>query len=262
MAAEQTEHSPASAPAPRPRLGGVGLLGLLAGFLAGLILYLPWDTLWDMALHRLAARQAPLQITWQNIDRASPLGFRINGLSVAAPGWPVAPRLVWLDVRLGMSPRLTLRADTGGRELRVVCLDTGDFDLRGAANLSCLGRRDILGSVDLRGEGRVVPETRSLEKGFLDLRGKALQLPAGLWLGDVALALEYKAGAVRIRSFTLREPTQVRAEGTATLAPGAPLATRYDVTGEIVSGRTALPLAAQGTLRDFLGGAVLPAQPE
>lgn len=240
------------------RLGKTGFLALLLGFFAGLVLYLPWDTIWDLGLRRLAAAQAPLRITWQNIDRASPLGFRVNGLAVAAPGWPVSPRLQWLDVRLGMSPRLSLRADTGGRDLRVVYLDTGEFDVRGAANLACLGRRDILGSVDVRAEGRLLPGGGELEKGFLDLRGKALQLPAGLWLGDAALALDYKDGALRIRSFTLREPLQVRAEGTAALRSGALLASPYAVTGEIISGRDALPFASQGVLGDFLGDTALP----
>jgi hypothetical protein len=50
------------------RLGKAGLLALLLGLLAGVVLYLPWDTIWDLGLRRLAARQAPLRITWQNIE--------------------------------------------------------------------------------------------------------------------------------------------------------------------------------------------------
>jgi len=243
----------------QPRvLGAAGLLALLLGFLAGLVLYLPWDTIWNMALTRLAAGHKPMRISWQSIDRASPLGFRINGLVVDAPGWPVSPRLQRLDVRLGMSPRLTLRADTGGRALRLVYLDSGEFDVRGAANLACLGRRDILGTVDVRAEGRLLPGSAGLEKSFLDLRGKALQLPGGLWLGDVVLALEYKENALRIRSFTLREPVQVRAEGTAALVPGAFLTSPYAVSGEILRGRDSLPLSVQGVLGDFLGDMALP----
>jgi hypothetical protein len=241
-------------PAPdKPKLGGAGFLALLLGFLAGVVLYLPWDTLWDLALQRLLADRPTMHITWQSIDRASMLGFRINGLVAGSPDWPVSPRAQWIEVRLGMSPRLSLKADTGGRELRLVYLDSGDFDLRGAANLACLGRRDILGSVEVRAEGRVLPAALELEHGFLDLRGKALQLPGGLWLGDAVLALEYKEKALRIRSFTLREPTQVRAEGTAALKPGALLTSPYAVTGEIVRGREATDFSAQGTLADFLG---------
>lgn len=241
----------------RPRLGGAGFLALLLGFVAGLVLYLPWDTVWDLALRRLAEGQKPVRITWQSIDRAGPLNFRLNGLAAEAPGWPVSPRLQWLDVRLGMSPLLSLRADTGGRELRLVYLDTGQFDLRGAANLACLGRRDILGSVDVRAEGRLLRDRDELEKGFLDLRGTALQLPHGLWLGDAALSLEYKEKALRIRSFTLREPVQVRAEGTAAVRPGALLTSPYAVSGEILQGRSSLSFSGQGVLGDFLGDTAL-----
>ncbi|MDP2849178.1 MAG: hypothetical protein Q8O35_13460 [Humidesulfovibrio sp.] len=239
-------------------MGSAGVFALLAGLLAGIVLYLPWDTVWNHALKRIAANKSPVRIVWQSLDRATPLGFRINGLTVEAPGWSVSPRVQWLDVRLGVSPLLTLRADTGGRVLRLVFLDTGDFDVEGAANLACLGRRDILGSVDLRGQGRFLRGKDELEKGFIDLRGKALQLPGGLWLGDAALSLEYKDSALRIRSFSLREPVQVRAEGTAAVRPGALLSSPYTVAGEILRGRDSLTFTSQGVLGDFLGDTALP----
>jgi hypothetical protein len=239
------------------RLGGAGVFALLAGFVAGLVLFLPWDTLWNHLLGRWAAGLSPARISWQSVDRATPLRFRINGLTAEAPGWPVSPRVQWLEVRLGMSPLVTLRADTGGRVLRLVFLDSGDFDVEGSANLACLGRRDILGSVDLRAEGRFLRGRDELEKGFIDLRGKALQLPGGLWLGDAALALEYRDEALRIRSFTLREPVQVRAEGTAAVRPGALLASPYTVSGEILRGRQSLTFNAEGVLGDFLGDTAL-----
>ncbi|GAB6126574.1 hypothetical protein [Humidesulfovibrio idahonensis] len=241
-----------------PGLGGAGILGLILGFLAGVVLYLPWDTVWDMGLRRLVAGRPDLHITWQSIDRATPLGFRINGLVMGSPRWPVSPRAQWVEVRLGVSPQLTVRADTGGRELRLVYLDTGDFDVRGAANLACLGRRDILGSVEVRAEGRVPPGANALDHGFLDLRGKALQLPGGLWLGDAVLAVEYKENALRIRNFTLREPMQVRAEGVALWRPDAFLASTYAVAGEIVRGRDSVPFSAQGALGDFFGETLPP----
>ena len=244
-------------PAGAPRLGGAGALALLLGFLAGLLLYLPWETLWDLALKRLAANQGDMRISWQSIDRAAPLNFRINGLVVNAPGWPLSPRLQWLEVRLGMSPRLTLRADTGGRELRLVYLDSGEFSLDGTANLACLGRRDILGLMDVRAEGRLLRDKDELEKGFLDLRGKALQLPGGLWLGEAALSLEFKERALRIRSFTLREPVQMRAEGTANLRSEAFLLSPYAVSGEILRDRESLPFTTRGVLGDLLGNMAL-----
>lgn len=239
------------------RLGGTVVFALLAGFVAGLVLFLPWDMLWNHLLGRWAAGFSPARISWQDVDRATPLSFRINGLTAEAPGWPVSPRVQSLEVRLGMSPLVTLRADTGGRVLRLVFLDTGDFDVEGAANLACLGRRDILGSVDLRAEGRFLRGKDELEKGFIDLRGKALQLPGGLWLGDAALALEYRDGALRIRSFSLREPVQVRAEGAAAVRPGALLTSPYTVSGEILRGRDSLTFNAEGVLGDFLGDTAL-----
>jgi len=239
-------------------LGGAGVIALLLGFLAGIVLYMPWDTVWDMALKRLAADRPGLHITWQSIDRATPLGFRVNGLVMGSPYWPVSPRAQWVEVRLGMSPQLSMRVNTGGRELRVVYLDTGDFDVRGAANLACLGRRDILGSVEVRVEGRMPPGSNALERGVLDLRGKALQLPGGLWLGDAVLALEYKDKALRIRNFTLREPMQVRAEGTALLRPEALLSSTYAVSGEVVRGRDSVPFSTLGTLGDFFGETLPP----
>lgn len=258
----QPTNLPDDAPEPpiasTPLLGGAGFFALVAGFVAGLVLFLPWDTVWQHVLKRLAAAHSPVRIAWQDLDRAGPLGFRINGLTVEGPGWPVSPRVQWLDVRLGMSPLLTLKADTGGRMLRLVFLDTGDFDVEGSANLACLGRRDILGSVDLRAEGRFLRGKDELEKGFIDLNGKALQLPGGLWLGDTGLSLEYRDGGLRIRSFSLRAPVQVRAEGTADLRPGALLASPYSVSGEILRGKETLSFTAQGALGDFLGDTALP----
>ena len=60
-------------------------LAVLLGLLAGVVLSLPWDTVWTLALRhaaaRLAARENPVHISWQSIDRAAPLGLRISGLS-------------------------------------------------------------------------------------------------------------------------------------------------------------------------------------
>ncbi len=241
----------------QPLLGGAGVFALLAGLLAGLVLFLPWDSIWNHLLKRWAASHSPARISWQSVDRATPLSFRINGLTAEAAGWPVSPRVQSLDVRIGVSPLLTLKADTGGRTVRVVLLDSGDFDVQGSANLACLGRRDILGSVDLNAQGRFLRGKDELEKGFIDVRGKALQLPGGLWLGDAALALEYRQGALHIRSFSLREPVQVRVEGTAAVRPGALLTSPYVVSGEILRGRNSLSFNAEGVLGDFLGDTAL-----
>ncbi len=238
-------------------------LAVLLGLMAGLVLYLPWDTVWTLGLRqlsaRLAAREQPIRLTWQNIDRAGPLGLRVGGLSLESPGWAFSPRLASLDIRLGATPLVSLKVDSGGREARFVFFSSGNFDLQGQLNLACLGRRDIRGSLDLRGQGQYQRDKGELEKAFLDLRGASVQLPDSLWLGDMVLALEYRAGALAIRSFTLREPVQVRAEGTARIRPEAPLSSPYAVSGELVRERQAMSFNAEGALGDFLGRA--PGQP-
>lgn len=239
-------------------LGGAGFVALCVGLLAGLVLYLPWDTIWHLGLRQYAVRHPELRMSWQNVDRAGPLGFRVNGFSVEAQGWSVSPRMQWVDVRLGITPRLTVRVDSGGREARLVYFDSGAFDIQGQVNLACLGRRDIQGSLDMRSDGLFLRGHDVLEKGFLDLRGVSLLLPGSLWLGDAALALAYQEGSLRIRSFTLREPVQVRAEGTATLRLDAILRSPYIVNGEVIRGRETFPFSAEGILGDFLGQAALP----
>lgn len=235
------------------------VLAVLAGLLAGLVLFLPWDMVWTLALRqlsaRLAARPDPIQLSWQSIDRAAPLGLRISGLSVDAPGWHFSPRLASLDIRLGATPLVTLKADSGGREARFVFFQSGNFDLQGQVNLACLGRRDMRGSLDVRGHGQFLRDKGELDKAFLDLRGATVQLPDSLWLGDVLLSLEYRAEALNIRAFTLREPVGVRAEGTARLLPATPLASPYAVSGELTRERQSASFNAQGTLGDFLGQA-------
>jgi len=261
MNTEQTRPEGGNAPScPEPvsrRLRGAGFAALCLGLLAGLVLYLPWDTIWHLGLRQYAARHPELRMTWQNVDRAGLLGFRVNGFSVEAPGWNVSPRLQWVDVRLGVTPLLAVRVDSGGREARLVYFDSGVFDAQGQVNLACLGRRDIQGSLDLRGDGVYLRHSRVLEKGFLDLRGVSLTLPGNLWLGDAALTLAYQEGSLRIRSFTLREPVQIRAEGTAALRPDALLHSPFTVSGEVIRGRETFPFSSSGILGDFLGHAAL-----
>ena len=261
--AQQTENGAPSCPGQegslaRRILRGAGFVALCAGFLAGLVLYLPWDTVWHLGLKQYAASHPELRITWQNVDRAGLLGFRVNGFSVEARGWNVSPRLQWLDVRLGITPRLTVRVDSGGREARLVYFDSGAFDAQGQVNLACLGRRDIQGSLDVRSDGVFKRQGKILEKGFLDLRGVSLNLPGSLWLGDAALALAYQEGSLLIRSFTLRAPVQVRAEGTAALKPDDILRSPYAVSGEVIRGHETFPFTSEGMLGDFLGQAALP----
>ncbi|PKN08809.1 MAG: hypothetical protein CVU73_06130 [Deltaproteobacteria bacterium HGW-Deltaproteobacteria-8] len=238
-------------------LRGAGFAALCVGLLAGLVLYLPWDTIWHLGLRQYAARHPELRMSWQNVDRAGMLGFRVNGFAVEAAGWNVSPRMQWVDVRLGVTPLLTVRVDSGGREARLVYFDSGAFDAQGQVNLACLGRRDIQGSLDVRSDGVFLRAGNVLEKGFLDLRGVSLTLPGNLWLGDVALALAYQEGSLRIRSFTLREPVQIRAEGTAALRPDALLRSPYTVSGEVIRGRETFPFSTAGVLGDFLGHAAL-----
>ncbi len=264
--AMNTTPQPKAPQPPQPegswRPGGATLLAVLAGIIAGILLYLPWDTVWNLALRQAAtqlSRQVPgLRVDWQTVGRAGPLGFRLNGFSATSPQWLFSPRLAWLDVRLGVTPLFTVTADTGGREATLLFFDSGAFDLQGQVNLGSLGRRDIRGSLDLRGEGLFLRDTKELEKCFLDLRGQSVQLPDSLWLGDVALSLDYKAGALRIRSFTLREPVQVRATGTARLRQEALLHSPYVVSGEVVRGQGTFPFQAEGVLGDFLGSPVDP----
>jgi hypothetical protein len=250
-------------PGPRGGLRGLWAVGgaaaLCIGLVAGLVLYLPWDTVWHLVLRQYSASRPELRLSWQNVDRAGPLGFRVNGLSAEGPGWNVSPRMQWVDVRLGVTPLATVRMDSGGRQAELVFFDSGAFDFHGQINLACLGRRDIQGSVDVRAEGRYLRDSQVLEKGILDLRGVSLTLPDSLWLGDAALALEYQeGGSLRIRSFTLREPVQIRAEGTATLRLDALLRSPYTVAGELIRGRETLAFSAAGSLGDFLGQAALP----
>lgn len=242
----------------RPRLGGAAVLAALVGFLAGVILFLPWDSIWNAALRRLAGRVEGARIVWQNVDRAGPLSFRINGLSVEVPGSPFAPRAQWLDVRLGFSPLVSIKAESGGSLVKLVLLDTGAFDFDGEVNLAALGRRDIKGVATVRGDGQFLHGKDELEKGFIELRSRSLSMPDGLWLGEASLALEYRDGAMRIRTFTMREPVQIRAEGTAAVRFGAVLTSPFAVSGEMIRGHDTIPFSTQGQLGDFLGGAALP----
>jgi hypothetical protein len=258
---ETTQHNATQMP-PTPevhfwRPGRAMLVAALVGLLAGCVLYLPWDTVWNLSLRQASARISRLwpgvRVDWQNVDRAGPLGFRINGLSVQGPEWLFMPRLTWVDVRLGASPLLVLRAESGGKEAKLVYANDGAFVVKGQLNLACLGRRDITGFLELVGEGVYKRQAGELEKGFLNLSGQSLNLPDALWLGEMALALDYRAGALRIRTFTLREPVQLRAEGTASFRPESPLGSTYAVSGEIVHGQTALPFTSEGVLGDYFG---------
>lgn len=239
-------------------------VAVLLGLVAGVVLSLPWDMVWTLALRRtaavLAARETPIRLSWQSVDRAAPLGLRIIGLSVDAPGWAFSPRLASLDIRLGAMPLVSLKADSGGREARFVFFQSGNFDLQGQVNLACLGRRDIRGSLDVRGHGQYLRGPGELEKAFLDLRGATVQLPESLWLGDVSLSLEYRAQAVNIRAFTLREPLGVRAEGTVRLLPAAPLSSPYSVSGELTRDRRTASFNAGGRVGDFLRQPLDPGQ--
>ena len=79
-----------SAPFDPKRLGAAGAVALVAGLIAGILLYLPWDTIWDMGLRRMAARLPGVRLQPGNhvvelVSANHDKGAAVTALMSAAP---------------------------------------------------------------------------------------------------------------------------------------------------------------------------------
>jgi len=250
------------------------VLVLVLALGAGLWLFLPWDALWDKALHAGFARLPGASASWDRILDAGPLGFTVKNLDVTIKNTRL--HVSGARVVLGLSPLVTARLDTaqgaasgddadrahtgatGWSPLqvklfrgRVLTLD-GHIDLAGLLPVGPRQAGPLLAGVlevhaDFKGDTwKAYPESGSLE-----LDAGEITLPDGTLVRDLKILAVLAKDAITIRNFELSSPVPLRVRGAARLDRGNFLNTGYEVRGDLFPAGANLSFQRSGRIGEL-----------
>lgn len=226
---------------------------IIFGFLLGIALFTPWKKIWASALASVDKELPSIGLTWEDIDRDGPFGFRVKDFKITLAQTPGALHFKNAYVTVGFSPLAKVMLDTGGSQCQLDLYSNGSFKFEGDLNLTfLLGYSDFKGVLHTSGDlflpaGAVLPKN-----GWIDIRSQQLVLPGDKSVEDLAFTAEIKGENMDVRDFSMFQPLTYKSAGTATLDPRNIFKTRFKLDGEMTVGKQAFPYAMEGSLGDAI----------
>ncbi|MBG0790618.1 MAG: hypothetical protein H0S80_09000 [Desulfovibrionaceae bacterium] len=229
------------------------LLLVLLGFFLGVALFTPWNKIWASALTRLDENLPMVGLTWENIDRDGPFGFRVNDFRIAVAKTPGALRFRHAYVTVGFAPLAKVRLDTHGTQCFLELYSNGIFEFSGDLNLTyLLGQGDFKGTLNTSGSLFMPDGARLPKNGWLDIRSQQLILPGERSVEDLAFTAAIEGNHLDIRDFSLRRPITYKSAGVAVIDPDNFFQTLFSLAGEMTVGNDTFPYEMKGTLAQAL----------
>lgn len=237
----------------------LAVLLTLLGFAGGVVWFTPWAKVWTRALQSasdgLAQALSPAKagLTWQGVDRAGPLSFRVKGLTVNLGEKTLALTVNAAQIDFGLNPLVSIRLVTGP-DFDIRAGRDGGVSFEGELDLtSLLGFGPVQGRVRLTGKAQFADYAAPPLKGWLDFRAGSLVLPGGVRCRDLSLLLELEERCLRIRTVSLQEPVNLRGEGFVTFDPENVLASTYSVQADVALAGTPARVRHSGRIGQFFG---------
>lgn len=231
----------------------VRFLTVFLGFAVGVALFMPWEKLCVRLMEYVDSRLPSLNLTWDDLNRAGPSGFRVDGLVVGFENSPGSMTFEHADIRFGLDPLARVRLNTGGDEFFLNFSRSGLIEFDGSIDLTYLfGRGKLRGSVSVKGKTRVDQSGRFPGTGWVDIRTPDLTLPDGTVCRDVALTAEMRGRSWIVKNISLRKPVDFQGTGVVTFDEASIPDSKVSIEGQIAMGNTFHPYDARGTLGSVL----------
>lgn len=231
---------------------GAAFLVLLLGFGLGITVFTPWAVLCERLVQHVDSKLVNMNLTWTDLRRAGPSGFRIDNLTVGFDNAPGALHFEHADLRFGFSPLARVRLNTSGEECYLNIFRSGLLEIDGQVDLTyLLGGGGVQG--DLYAKGGIMPsdDGRLLGSGWLDLRSRQMVLPDGKRAEELALTLEINGSQWAIKNVSIRQPVDFQGKGVAELDKTQFMDTNIRLKGEIAVGDTFHPVDVDTRLGTF-----------
>jgi hypothetical protein len=221
----------------------------LAGFLVGLVLFLPSDILWTRALK--AVESEDLRIRWKTVLPMGLLGAKLEDAALDMGG--VSLHFSSVEIDPGLLSPLALRLRTADRTINAGLSWTGRLRASGQADTAVLtAAPEASGVMDLRADLRFSWSEAIPESGSLEVAGLDLPLPGNLLVHDARLALIKQDRDLSLESFSLEKPFPIEGRGSAELDPGKLEASTFELSGKIVMGGKARDFNLSGKLPELI----------
>ncbi len=225
----------------------------LAGLLLGVVLFLPWESVWIKVLDTADQKLPNTAITWTAVQDAGPLSVTIMGLKIQTGALPQPLSIQSLRLEFGLNPLVAARVDTG-QSLNIQAFRSKSIRLNGGMNLSSLlNREDIAGDLQLKGDASFPDWGQPPSNGRLEIASQSLRLPQGIEAKNLAASAELANNVLTVRSFQVDEPMPIEATGTLTLNWSNLKASSYEVSGSIQLGEKTQAFKKSGRLDKLPG---------
>ncbi|MGE4556706.1 MAG: hypothetical protein AB7D07_07770 [Desulfovibrionaceae bacterium] len=232
----------------------ISSLLFFAGLLVGVLLFLPWENVWNTALNAANKKlDGKVEITWTAIQRAGPLGVTLMGLKVRPQALPASLDINSLRLEFGITPLIKLTCNTGPT-LTLDIFRSKAVRLDGALDLNALlNREDTSGVVALTGDAAFPKWGAPPSTGRLEVHSASLALPQGLTAENVAAEAELDGPTLAVRSFKTTGPIPVEAIGTLQLDWSNFKRSSYDFSGSVQFGENVKKFQKAGALDKLPG---------
>ncbi|NJB68646.1 hypothetical protein GGQ74_002319 [Desulfobaculum xiamenense] len=260
-------------------LRGTGMTLLFAAALtAGLILFTPWPTVWNMALGSALERMPNVRASWKELDEAGAFRFRLaqvqgfthtarfsaDEVRFAIGFTPLTIRGLDIDfgrtktsmdearLELGLAPLARLVLVTGP-ELRADLFRGRTLVVNGGAELSRLFEgRGLSGVLNVSADCRWNTGFEGYPNaGNIELTAESLTLPDGTEARGLNIGADLNGKNVLIRKVAAEEPLRLRARGTAELRKNF-FYTRVLLDGDLQTGDQRIPFRREDRLERLL----------
>lgn len=229
------------------RLLHMFLLGVV-GFVLGLVVFLPADSLWVRTLNQLNTEST--SFSWAGVESSGLFGatfqdarFQIHGITLCFTEMQISP---------GLTKPLRIRGITGQHALEMSFSWGKRLQLQGQADTGVLlDAGKPLGASAMQADLQFQDWGGIPGQGALKIQGLTFELSPKLSVDNLTLDLTKQGQDVRINTLGTDKPLPMQAAGTLKLDPENLLESPYSVSGSITMGNKSNKFKKSGKLGEL-----------
>ena len=232
-----------------------GLL-LLLGLFLGLVIFTPWELVWNNALDKMNKQASMVALQWKEMESASFRGFTLRGVDVRSPQGRYRADAV--DIRLGLFTPLKAVIATGPETLNLAMSWGKSLSLDGGVEIGMLlnkpntaGQVTLLGNIDW--ETFEAPPV----SGRLALGSQMLAWEGKTNLAGLIVESSLEGSILTLETLAIEKPLPVRMQGEIDVNWARITQSKSEFEGGVQIGDKEQRFKKKGSLQQLLNQAGL-----